>query len=369
LAAVGGWELDLVTKEVTWSAETARLHGVEPDYRPTFDEGIDFYAPEARSVVQAAVEIAITHGQGWEMELPIVRADGGRIWARIVASVESVNGRPVRLVGAFQDVTTRVAEKVALEEIKTRFALATESGGIAIWDWDISQDRFTLDDRMYRLYGVDRETVDTSDLEFWVRHLHPDDRSGVEQALKACLEGASPCDEEFRIIWDDSSLHYIKANGQVVARDEAGRAIRMVGTNLDITERKEAEEASKRARVEAEEANRAKSNFLANMSHEIRTPMNEIIGMTYLALRAQPAPEQRKYLTKISGAADSLLVIINDILDFSKMEAGKMELENVPFSLKEVLSNLHDIVIHAATQKDIAIVLSTAPDVPPYLLG
>jgi two-component system sensor histidine kinase/response regulator len=91
--------------------------------------------------------------------------------------------------------------------------------------------------------------------------------------------------------------------------------------------------------------------------------------MTYLALRAGPAPEQRRYLSKISGAADSLLTIINDILDFSKMEAGKMELEHIPFSLAGVLTNLHDIVIHAAEQKNIALEFSAAHDVQPELIG
>ena len=98
-------------------------------------------------------------------------------------------------------------------------------------------------------------------------------------------------------------------------------------------------------------ANSTKSTFLANMSHEIRTPMNAIMGMTYLAMRANPVPEQRKYLSKRSGAADSLLTIINDILDFSKMEAGKLELETVPFSLEQILFSLNDIVIHAQDRR------------------
>ena len=132
--------------------------------------------------------------------------------------------------------------------------------------------------------------------------------------------------------------------------------------------RQQLEEAAK-LRGAAEDANRTKGEFLANMSHEIRTPMNAIIGMTQLALRADPAPKQVGYLKKISGAADSLLAIINDILDFSKMEAGKMELEKIPFALGEVLSNLHDIVIHAAGEKNIAITFSTAPEVQPNLIG
>ena len=132
--------------------------------------------------------------------------------------------------------------------------------------------------------------------------------------------------------------------------------------------RQQLQEAA-RLRIAAEEANRTKGEFLANMSHEIRTPMNAIIGMTQLALRADPVPKQFGYLSKISGAANSLLAIINDILDFSKMEAGQMELEKVPFPLGKVLSNLRDTVIHGAEQKSIAITFSTAPEVPPILIG
>jgi len=209
---------------VSWSAETARLYGLEPSHRPTLEEGISFYAPEARPLVLAAVEKSRVDGQAWELEVPLLRADGRRIWARVVASVELAEGKPVRLVGAFQDVTARVNEQRALQEAKTRFALATEGGGIAIWDWDISKDTFTVDDRLFELYGVTPETVDHSDLGFWVRRLHPDDRSGVQQALQACMDGIRAYNAEFRVVWDDGSIRYLKATGQVVLRDEAGRA-------------------------------------------------------------------------------------------------------------------------------------------------
>jgi PAS domain S-box-containing protein len=123
------------------------------------------------------------------------------------------------------------------------------------------------------------------------------------------------------------------------------------------------------ARDGAETATRAKSEFLANMSHEIRTPMNAIIGMADLALRTDMTPRQRGYLNKAKSAAASLLVIINDILDFSKIEAGKLDMEDRPFRLDEVLEKLTSVVGLKAQERGLELLLSTADGVPPVLIG
>ena len=144
----------------------------------------------------------------------------------------------------------------------------------------------------------------------------------------------------------------------VLQRDENGVPIQVMESNNDITERKQAEESSRKAKVEAEFANRAKSDFLANMSHEIRTPVNAITGMVHLALRANPDTKQRTYLTKIDTAAQNLLGIMNDILDVSKIEAGKVTLERIAFSLDEVLRNVRDIVSGKADTEELRLVFS-----------
>ena len=120
VAGVGGWELDLATGALTWSAQTRRIHGVAPDYVPELAEAINFYAPEARSLIQAAVEQAMATGEGWNLELPLIQATGQRIWVRAVGAAEFDGGRPARLVGTFQDITairTVTAELAAQHEL------------------------------------------------------------------------------------------------------------------------------------------------------------------------------------------------------------------------------------------------------------
>ena len=127
--------------------------------------------------------------------------------------------------------------------------------------------------------------------------------------------------------------------------------------------------AIQEAMLRAEASTRMKSEFLANMSHEIRTPMNAIIGMSRLALMSEPAPALRSYLGKILGASEHLMGIINDILDFSRIEAGKLDLEEVPFDLDELLEHLSSLTAVKAEAKGLELVFRVGPGVPTRLVG
>jgi len=143
--------------------------------------------------------------------------------------------------------------------------------------------------------------------------------------------------------------------------DARGKVYGVGGMAIDISELKQAQRS-------AEAATQAKSDFLAHMSHEIRTPMNAILGMSYLALHDKGA-RQHDYIAKVHASARTLVGIIDDILDFSKIEAGRIDIEAIPFDLRDVLANLASMVGLKAGEKDIALRFDEEPGLPTALVG
>jgi PAS domain S-box-containing protein len=150
---------------------------------------------------------------------------------------------------------------------------------------------------------------------------------------------------------------------------ESGQVIGMLCSGEDITRSRSQELELIEARRVAEQANAAKSEFLSRMSHELRTPMNAIIGLSHLALRADPEPRLKDYISKINSAGQKLLTIINDILDFSKIEAGRMTLERTDFLLDTVLTDLTGLIAQKIFDKGLELLFLVDENVPRHLNG
>jgi signal transduction histidine kinase/CheY-like chemotaxis protein len=161
---------------------------------------------------------------------------------------------------------------------------------------------------------------------------------------------------------------YQQLEQALIQRERLNTELRALTEDLDRKVRDRTAQLAAATHV-AEEANKAKSEFLANMSHEIRTPLNGIIGMTELALDTALSFEQREYLTMVKSSADALLAILNDILDFSKIEMRKLELEEIPFSVRDHLADLVKPLALRAEQKDLELVCHILPEVPNIVVG
>lgn len=195
----------------------------------------------------------------------------------------------------------------------------------------------------------------------------PEDRPQAIEQFKRRLTTGENFMTEMRICKKDGSALWVEATGNVVMDDRYGTSILYV--SRDTTIRKQAEYESMRAKEQAIEANRSKSQFLANMSHEIRTPLNGIIGMTNLTIMSDISDEQRENLVLVKNSAITLLNIINDILDFSKLEAGKVAIEKIRFNLSDVVQRVVKPLRIQAMEKNIILDVKIEDNVPEHVHG
>jgi len=375
VAGIGGWQVELATMQPVWSAQTCRLHEVPTDYRPTLEEGIQFYAPESRPIIAAAVGKCVEDGTAFDLELPFNTAKGRHIWVRAIGEIERENGRPVRLVGAFQDITERRRSREALQKERHRLASAIEGTDIATWEWNVQTGETVFDERWAEMVGYTLEELSPVSLATWQKLVHSDDLPVAGAALEKHFSGATPhYDCQFRMRHKDGHWVWIHDRGRVISWTDEKKPLMMYGTHADITAAKRQEELLLEnnrqltlAREQAEQASRAKSDFLAMMSHEIRTPMNGVLGFTALLLESQLTTEQRDYLTTIQHSSESLLTIINDILDFSKIEAGKLTLEKIPFDLQPAIGEVISLMNSRANEKQIRLQFHPASSKPRLL--
>ncbi len=234
VAGVGGWEMDLQTQVLTWSAQTRRIHGVLDDYVPDQEAAIRFFAPEAQAMMRGGMELAIETGRRWDVEVPLIQAGGRRIQVRSVGHLECDEaGRAVRLLGAFQDVTDSTEQRRALQQAHQRMALAADSGGIAVWDIDLASQRLNVDAWMLRQYELPSGRAYVP-ADLWTLRVHPQDRAAVADAVRSALAHHSTLEAEFRIVCPQQGLRHMKVSARIT-RDDHGQALALLGVSWDVT--------------------------------------------------------------------------------------------------------------------------------------
>jgi len=324
--------------------------------------------PELASYLAKHDGKVITNNETVTIQQRIVVDGTEQLWETKKTPYTGIHGELLGLIGLARDITKEYDDAENLRYSEERYALAMDAVEEGLWDWHLISDKLHCNPAYFTMLGYQpKDGIPT--WQGFRRLVHEDDWPTVYQKINVHLDNPqTPYEHEFRMLTQDGDYEWILARGSVVEYDADNKPTRMLGTHKNITVRKEFERDIMEAKRDAEMANRYKSEFLANMSHEIRTPMNGVMGMIQLALHTSLDNHQYDYLNKAQNSAKALLHIINDILDFSKIEAGKLELEDAPFVLEEMLDAVINVNVIAAQNKGVELLLN-APTQPMTLIG
>jgi PAS domain S-box-containing protein len=292
-------------------------------------------------------------------EWTYVAKDGTRLPIVLnVSHLKAEDGRELGYLGIALDLTERYRHEAEMK--------AAHAG---TWNYGVATGSVRMSAECARQHGLGEREIEIDVETQWKPIAHPDDVVRVLGELQASIANGGSYTIEYRLPQADGSMRWLTAMGHTEA-NARGEITRVIGLTLDITARKQAEQALQDARAEAERANRAKTDFLAAMSHEIRTPLNAIIGFTDLMARSgRLDPDNRRQAELVQSSGQALLTVVNDILDFSKVEAGAVALEPRPFSPKALADNCLAIVRGLAEPKGLDIRAVVEPDLPEALLG
>ncbi|WP_417493376.1 PAS domain-containing protein [Maricaulis sp.] len=365
LGGIGSWEVDLNAGTILWDSMTRRIHEVDDDYVPELESAVEFYAPEAREVVQQAIEEAIAQGVAWDLELPFITAKGNHVWVRAVGRAVCVDGRVSRLIGSFQDITERRNREDEYKSLSTRLAVALDASGLGFWEYEVGTGKIAWDARLKEIFG--RTGLPTPTFDEWAATIHPDDHDVVLARSRDALRRREDYSHAYRIVHADGSTRHVRSRGLFRERMDGGLTV--TGVIADITDEVERARELEVERERAESANRAKTQFLANMSHEIRTPLNGVLGMSQL-LNLTPLSEvQGKYVQTLQSSGKALLELVEDILDISRIESGSVKPAKEAFDLRPVVDSVLDMVGPTASHKGIDVRLQVDEGVPASVLG
>ncbi len=391
MTKAGAWEVLYPGATTTWTEEMYRIFELpQGSVPPSPDQAMKYFPGSSAERIATAYEACMKNGTPYDLEVEFLTEKKGRRWIRVMANAEFDGVDLHRIFGTFQDISSEKRATLELRESRNRLQLALEGSRSGMWETNFTTHVTKVDDAWCHMLGFDPGEV-KGGADFLKTYVHPKDLTVLTSEIKECIEGKkSVIEAEVRSKAKNGEWRWLLVRGKIVSFDQTNRPRRALGTALDITAQREANEELRLAKAAAENASaklklalemeqglvtqaqsaeRAKSEFLAMMSHEIRTPMNGVIGFARLLTDTRMEADQKAYVETILTSGEALLRIIDDILDFSRIESGGMLIESQAFSPKELLDGVRAVLSPRAREKSIAIVTQIKADVPEIVSG
>lgn len=315
---------------------------INPEKLPVLeqdDEGLSNESPCADGIISKLVKI--TH-------------NNNKVKWALKSGIEMLyENEPVYLDWLYEVTEQKTLERELLDT-QERLNFSFDGSGDGMWDWDAITGEVVFSKQWKTMIGYDESEI-KGDFKEWQSRVHPDDIAKAMSDIQAYLDGATPrYVNEHRLLCKDGTYKWILDRGIITARDDDGRAKRLIGTHTDITPQKNIQHALVIAQAESEQANQAKSRFLAAASHDLRQPLTALT--LYIdAFTRRNNGDDSGLGEKIQGCVNSLSELLNNLLDVSKLDAGVVVPTKSVFKIGDLLSSLVNVHAAEANSKGISL--------------
>jgi len=366
IAKIGNWKWDSTLKILSWSDEVNSIYEVDENSASSSRFGktlLQCIHPDDRYIVNHLFKSGDNSGTSYEYRIITPKGNIKHISVITGKLMYREDGSVRKIIGTLQDITQRKQAEIDYRRTENKYRLVLETIKLAALSLDAEGKVIYCNKYLANLVGYSQMEILGMN---WMEHFVPGEHSEIlntwfkNNTIKAHYINPIICrNGELRTISWQNTVSY----------DENGYVKETTSIGEDITVQQKVRQELIIAKEQAERSSHFKSEFLSIMSHEIRTPMNAVIGTTNLLLEESPKPEQLEYLNTLKFSSENLLAIINDILDYNKIEAGKLQLSNMPFNIHQLVHNIRQSFYAKAVEKNLDIELVADSSIPEYLMG